>query len=353
MRPDADLAQDLAARVTAASASRRALRPVGGDTKRFYGRDPPTEPLELRGHCGIVDYDPAELVVTVRAGTTLAALEAALAAHGQELGFEPLRTGPGATIGGAVAAGLAGPARPWRGAVRDHVLGARILDGRGRALAFGGRVIKNVAGYDLSRFMVGSLGCFGVLLELSLRTVPRVPCECTRVLESDLPEALRLFARARREPWPVTAAAHLDGRAWLRLQGGPRAVAAATAAIGGEDAGAGPWAALRELSEPMLSSQGDLWRLGVPPATPPLALEGQWLVDWGGALRWLRSAVPAPVLRAAVAAAGGTATLFRSGDPLAERWSPPAPALLAVLRRLKAALDPDAILSPGRLYADL
>lgn len=353
MRRDADLAQEIAARVAEAATARRPLRPVGGDTKRFYGRPAAAQPLPLSGHCGIVDYDPAELVVTVRAGTPLATLEAALAAQQQELGCEPLRTGPGATVGGLVAAGLAGPARPYRGAVRDHVLGARIIDGRGRALRFGGRVIKNVAGYDLARFVVGSLGCFGVLLELSLRTVPRPPHARTLALECDAGAALSLFARARGQPWPVTGACWFDRRAWIRLQGGAHAVAAAAAAIGGEDEVPGPWPALRDLSLPMLAEPGELWRLGVPPATPPLAVAGAWLVDWGGALRWLRTPAPAHEVRAAAEHAGGTATLFRSDDPCAERFAAPAPALLAVLRRLKQALDPDAILCPGRLYAEL
>ncbi len=361
--PDQDLTAPLTDRVRAAAEAGHPLAIRGAGTKAFLGRPVPGEPLELAGHRGIVAYEPKELVVTARAGTPLDALDAALSAAGQCLPFEPPRFGPGATLGGTIAAGLSGPARPYAGAARDLVLGARVLTGRAEVLRFGGEVMKNVAGYDCSRLMVGAFGTLGVLLDVSLKVLPVPPATLTLALDLDESAALETLTGWDAHPLPITATAWADegagGRLWVRLAGAERGVAAARARIGGEplDAGAAAdlWDRLvREQQHPFFGGGMPLWRLSLPAATPALALPGPRFIEWGGRQRWLRSTAPAEVIRAAAADHGGHATRFRTGahgpEGPGEVFHPlPAP-LLALHRRLKEAFDPRGILNPGRLY---
>ncbi|MFP4614907.1 MAG: glycolate oxidase subunit GlcE [Thiohalorhabdus sp.] len=353
--PDSDRTEALQAEVRAALADREPLAVRGGGTKHFYGREGGGRPLDVGGHSGVVSYEPTELVVTVRAGTRLAELEALLAAHGQQLACEPPHFGAAATVGGMVAAGLAGPRRPWGGAVRDAVLGARVLNGAGEVLSFGGEVMKNVAGYDLSRLMAGSLGTLGVLLEVSLKVLPRPAAERTRVLEVDASTALARLARWGRQPLPITGAAHLEGRLHLRLAGNEAAVAEAAERLGGEEPAGGPefWADLREQRLDFFVGEAPLWRVSVPPATPPLDLDAPQLIDWGGAQRWVRGDVPDEVVRVAAAEAGGHAARFRGGDRSGEVFAPLSGPLLTVHKTLKRALDPHGLLNPGRMYGAL
>ena len=355
--PDQDLSESLREQVCAAVAAGTPLRIQGGDSKAFYGRrvDAGCAPLSLAGHAGVVAYEPTELAITLRAGTPLAELEALLAQQGQQLPFEPPAFGPGATIGGTVACGLAGPRRPFAGAVRDAVLGVRILNGRGECLDFGGRVMKNVAGYDLSRLMAGALGTLGVLLELSLKVLPRPPAELTLVWELDAATALEHMTRWSREALPISGLCHVDGRLYARLGGGEQALAAARQALGGEplEADADFWTELREQRLPFFGQAAPLWRLSLPPATPLADAPGATLLDWGGAQRWLVGDVDAGELRERAARAGGHATRFRHHDGQGEVFQPlPAP-LLALHRRVKQALDPGCLFNPGRLYAGL
>ncbi|MCP5150387.1 MAG: glycolate oxidase subunit GlcE [Ectothiorhodospiraceae bacterium] len=351
-------------RVAAAAASGTALRLRGGGSKDFLGRRAVGEPVELGGLRGVVSYEPTELVITARAGTPLAEIEQVLAESGQMLAFEPPRLGAGATIGGTIAAGLSGPRRPWYGAARDHVLGTRIVNGRGELLAFGGQVMKNVAGYDLSRLMAGAMGTLGILVEVSLKVLPRPAETVTLVQEASAAEAIERLARWSGQPLPLSGAVHVDGRLHVRLSGTPGGVAAAVAKIGGEGDGDQFFDAWRELDHPFFAPTdgGDtdqLWRISVPPAAAPLEVArgdgGQWAVDWGGALRWWRprEACSEQAVRAAVSAAGGHATLLRGGDPDGEVFHPLAPGILALHRRVKAALDPAGVLNPGRMYSDL
>ena len=346
-----DRARELADAVATAHAAGRALRIVGGDTKPGLGHAVDGAPLVVAGHAGIVEYEPTELVVTARAGTPLAELEAALAERGQMLGFEPPHLGDGATLGGTVACGHSGPRRPYAGAARDFVLGVRMLNGRGQSLRFGGQVIKNVAGYDLSRLMAGAQGTLGVLLEVSLRVLPVPPVEVTLVHELDAETALATVNRWAGRPLPISAAAHDGTRLRVRLSGTAAGVAAARAELGGdEDAdGAAWWAALRERTLPFFTGAGPCWRLALPPAAPQPPLAGTWLLDWGGAQRWLRSDAPAEAVQSAAAAAGGHAGRVDAAAG-ADRFAPLPPALLGVHGRLKAALDPAGILNPGRLH---
>ncbi len=340
--------------VRSAAASGTALQLVGSGSKAFYGRSTQGLPLHLNAHRGIVDYEPSELVITARAGTPLAEIEAALAEHNQMLGFEPPHCGGGATLGGALACGLSGPRRPYAGAARDFVLGMKIITGNGELLSFGGQVMKNVAGYDVSRLMVGALGTLGVIVEASLKVLPRPAEELTLVREAEADEAIRTMNEWAGHALPLSACAYDGIYLYARLSGTDTALHAARLKLGGEliDDGAEYWTSVREHRHGFFSSAALLWRLSVPPAVAAIDLPGQWFIDWGGAQRWLRSSAPPDDIRAAAAHAGGHATLFRGGDRAAV-FQPLAAPLLAVQRRLKQCFDPHGILNPGRLYAEL
>ena len=349
-----DRTEALQARVLDAYRTGSPLRLVGGGSKTFYGRAVEGEPLALGEHRGILDYQPGELVVTARAGTPLVELEAALAAEGQMLGFEPPHFGP-ATVGGAVAAGLSGPRRPFAGAVRDFVLGVKLLTGRGEVLSFGGRVMKNVAGFDLSRVLAGSQGTLGVVLEVSLKVLPRPPLEVT-LRRRLLPErALNAMAELMGRDLPLTGLAYDEPFLYLRLGGVPAVLAEAAADLGAEALpDGGFWEALREQRLAFFTEGTEsLWRLAWAPAAPNPDLPGRWLLDWGGAQRWLRTDAPPERVFAVAAVAGGHATWVRGHGPGDPVFQPLPPPLFKLHKALKAAFDPRRILNPGRLYEDL
>ena len=355
----------------AARVARTPLSISGGGTKGFYGNAPVGEPLDVRPLAGIGAYEPSELVVTVRAGTPLSELEAALAEQGQCLPFEPPRFAPGGTVGGMVAAGLAGPSRAAVGSVRDYVLGATLLNGRAELLSFGGTVMKNVAGYDVSRVLAGSLGIFGVICEVSLKVLPRLPATATLRLEMDAAAAIRQLGEWGGQPLPLNASAWWAGTLVLRLSGAAAAVTAAQQRIGGEliDAvtAAAFWQGLRDHRDEFFAGAAkavnggaSLWRLSVPATAPPLKLSGEQLIEWGGAQRWICTTAAAATLREAAAGAGGHAVLFRtsrradSADSAGtETFAPLKPALMRIHRELKRAFDPDGIFNPGRLVPGL
>ncbi|MGE8412407.1 MAG: glycolate oxidase subunit GlcE [Pseudomonas sp.] len=327
------------------------LRIQGSNSKAFLGRDSAGEIIDTRVHRGIVSYDPTELVVSVRTGTPLAELQAVLDAAGQMLACEPPSFGAGATLGGMLASGLSGPRRPWAGAVRDFVLGTRIISGTGQHLRFGGEVMKNVAGYDLSRLMAGSFGCLGLVTEVSLKVLPK-PRQCLGLsLEMPAERALARLAEWGQQPLPISAACH-DGRhLHLRLEGGEGSVAAAHDRLGGEPLDDVYWTRLNEQQLAFFDPGLPLWRLSVPHNTPALELPGEQLLDWGGAQRWLRSDAPAERIRGVVGAVGGHASCYSHGL-LDSPFQPLAPTLLHYHQRLKAQLDPQGIFNPGRLYAE-
>jgi glycolate oxidase FAD binding subunit len=349
---DADLTETLAEQVHAAAAAHQPLRLVGGDTKSFYGRAVAGEPLSLAGHAGVTDYKPSELVITARAGTRLADIEALLEANDQMLAFEPPSTGGASTIGGVVAAGLSGPRRPFVGAVRDYVLGVTVLDGLGRRLRFGGTVFKNVAGFDAFRLMAGAQGGLGVILDVSLRVTPKPRAEAALVFEMGWSDAQGRIAALMRRPMSLSAAAHHQGRLHLRLSGPEAAVAAARTELGGQDDAPGFWESVRHFTHPAFTAPQGLWRLSVPPLAR-VDLPGEAFIDWGGAQRWIAAGEDPTTIRVAAASAGGHATHFYGTGPLEAPFAPLAPAVHALHRRLKAALDPAGILNPGRLYPDL
>jgi glycolate oxidase FAD binding subunit len=345
-------------RIRAAAADRQPLRIRGGGTKDFYGEVIAGDVVDVRAVAGIVAYAPGELVMTARAGTPLVDVEAALAEHDQMLAFEPPHHGAAATLGGIVATGFSGPRRAQAGAVRDFVLGVRIVDGTGEALAFGGQVIKNVAGFDVSRLMTGALGTLGVLTEISLKVLPRPRAETTRVLACSGPQALQRVNEWGGKPLPVSATCHVDGRLWVRLSGAPAAIASAIRDVGGEETdGTAFWRSVRDQTHerlvPATRDGAALWRLSVRSTAPWLDVAGEQVVEWGGALRWIVVDEPAAAttLRSWAAAHGGHATLYRGADKSAGVFQPlPAP-MVALHERLKQVFDPQHVLNRGRLLA--
>ncbi|RJS92675.1 glycolate oxidase subunit GlcE [Salinisphaera sp. Q1T1-3] len=352
-QPSEDRTEAIAAQVEDAYQRAAPLRIVAGQSKSFLGEpvaEAATETLAVHAHSGVVSYDPGELIITARAGTPLRDIEAVLAENHQRLAFEPPHYGPTATLGGTIATGVSGPARPYAGAARDFVLGCRIVNGRGQVLRFGGEVMKNVAGYDLSRLMAGAHGTLGVLLEISLKVLPSPRAQLTQVFEHEAPEALAAFSAWAARPWPISGAYWEAGRTHLRLSGAQASVDAARDALGGEplDEDQSFWSGLRE-HERDFFKRGDmpLWRISCAPASPMAKLSGTWSLDWGGAQRWLVSDAPAETVREAAATHGGHATLYRGHDK--PRQHPLSAAHVAVHRRLKAAMDPAGILNPGRI----
>ncbi|HUX74787.1 MAG TPA: glycolate oxidase subunit GlcE [Steroidobacteraceae bacterium] len=350
--------------VQAARAAHTALEIRGGGTKAFYGEAPRGRPLPVAALAGISSYEPSELVVTARAGTPLAQLEEALAERGQCLPFEAPRFAPGGTVGGMVAAGLSGPARAAAGAVRDHLLGATLLTGRGEIQSFGGQVIKNVAGYDVARLLCGSWGILGLILEVSLKVTAVRPATATLCFDCDEAEAMRRLALLAPRPLPLTASAWHRGRLSLRFAGACAAVDAACAELKGERLAAGAaaawWQEVRDhrhaffqLNEAALARGESLWRLSRPATAVIADFGGERFIEWGGALLWWRGVATAAALRAAAAQAGGHATLVRTADKSAGAFAPLGEPLLRIHRRLKEAFDPLAIFNPGRLYPEL
>ena len=341
------------ARIRRAKESGSPLNIVGGGSKQFYGRSIEGEQLDTRGYCGIVEYEAAELVITVRAGTRLVEVERTLAEQGQMLAFEPPHFGAESTIGGVIAAGLSGPRRPYAGAVRDAVLGTTVMDSNGEALNFGGQVMKNVAGYDVSRLMTGAMGTLGLLLAISVRVGPRPQAEHTAVWEMTAATAHKRMVEIAQQPLPITAMS-FDGKYFrARIAGHMSAVAEAEVSLAPDSIESDSyWSELRDQTLPFFRSEDPLWRLSVPPASASVDIEGEWLWDWGGACRWLRCSAPAARIRSLASAAGGHATLFRGADNDSP-FTPLDRASLRIHQRLKDTFDPDRIFNPGRMYADI
>jgi len=381
---------ELRERVIAAHQQRQPLRLRGAGTKDFYGEAAGAATaagpsvLDLRPYRGIVDYEPSELVITARCGTPLSEIEAALADRSQFLAFEPPAFGGDPTIGGVIAAGLSGPRRMYAGAARDFVLGATLLDARGDILRFGGQVMKNVAGFDMSRLLCGSLGILGVITEVSIKVLPRPRAEETLRFAMPARQAVEAFNRWSGQPLPLSGAAWWDGVAWIRLSGAASAIRAARERLGGErvdpTAATQWWNALRHCQHPIFqtgtspantsgtlkpnssSSQSTtgttrdrtLWRLSLPDTTPPLELGAEPLIDGGGALRWYAyDPQSGDEPRKAASAAGGTAMCWRGPAPTSGRFHPLQPTVATLTRRLKDRFDPHGIFNPGRMIAGL
>lgn len=353
MIADSNIEEELRTQVSAVAAAGGAIGIVGGGSKHFYGESAEALQIEVAGHCGVIDYDPAELVITLRAGCPLAAVEQLLAEQRQMFGFDAPRFGDTATIGGTIACGIAGPRRAFAGGIRDFVLGVKLLDGRGDSLRFGGRVIKNVAGFDLSRVMVGALGTLGIVLEASIKVVPLPENEQTLAFEHpDIDQHIRWINELGGRPYPLSASCWSDGISRIRLSGSEQGVSHAAGLLGGDRIDE-DWIAVREHRHAFFGREGPLTRINLPPTTPDLFPNRNQLVEWGGAQRWLRGDGGLAGLRARLAGSGGNVCAFRGHPPGAPVFHPPSPALLTLHRRLKSSFDPAGIFNPGRLYPGL
>lgn len=350
---DTDIEAELVTQVAAVAAAGGAVEIVGGGSKGFYGEPLEALPLEVGAHSGIIDYDPAELVITLRAGCRLREVEALLARNRQMFGFEPPHFGANATIGGTVASGLAGPRRAFAGAVRDFVLGAKILDGRGEVMQFGGRVIKNVAGFDVSRMLAGSLGTLGVILEVSIRVVPMYETESTLAFRHDSAEEhIRWINQLGGEPYPISASLWYDGTSQLRLSGSEQGVRHASGQLGG-DAIDPQWDSIREQNHEFFEPGQPLTRVSLPPACAERSSRPPQMIEWGGAQRWLRGDVDVAALRQEVRPLGGSVCAYRGHAGSVPVFHQPAPLVLKLQRGLKSSFDPAGIFNPGKLYPGL
>lgn len=330
------------------------LRIRGGGSKDSYGQELIGEVLDVSANKGIVSYEPGELVMTAKCGTTLAEIESLLDLHGQMLGFEPPDFYGASTLGGTLACGFSGPRRAYAGSARDFTLGTEIIDGRGQYLKFGGQVIKNVAGYDASRLMVGALGTLGVLVQASFKVLPKPKSEITLQFEMDEAVAIRRMNDWARQALPLSATAWLSGQLLVRLSGAETAVHAAHAKLGGEIHLHGNefWRNIRNHCAAFFSTDSPLWRISLPSATPPLDLPGKQLITWGGAERWLKSDIDAAGIRVKATVHGGHATLSSGGDKKSGVFHPLSASLMKYHLRLKQQFDPRCILNRGRMYPD-
>jgi len=349
---DADLSESLRQAVLDAMDLGTPLRIAGSGSKGFYGRPSSGNVLDTAGHAGILRFEPTELVLTARCGTRLSEIETVLAEYGQMLPFEPPHFGAKATLGGTLACGFSGPRRPFAGSARDCMLGCRILNGKGEILSFGGEVMKNVAGFDISRLMVGAMGTLGVILDASLKVLPKPERELTVSFEQSMEEALNAMNRWCSEPWPLSGLAYDGSRIHARLAGSDRVIDAVYGKFGGDVLKDGDafWQDLREQRHEFFRADGNLWRLSLAPATPVLDLSGVWFYDWGGALRWLKTDAPSETVFRAAQAAGGHATLFRGHSGDGRVFQPLPDSLNALHANLKRAFDPMGLFNPGRLY---
>jgi glycolate oxidase FAD binding subunit len=341
--------------IISASATKTPLRIRGNGTKDWYGQSFDGQLLDTTAYSGIVSYDPTELVITARAGTTLREIGKALAEQKQMLAFEPMRFDGLATLGGIVAAGLSGPRRQAVGSVRDFVLGAVLMDGRGDLLHFGGQVMKNVAGYDVSRLLTGSLGTLGLLCEISIKVLPRPIAQHTVQFALSESEALKQLNLWAGQPLPISGSAWYQGRLTVRLSGARAAVDAAITSMGGDTVANADsfWDAVREHTHEFFNdAPKGLWRLSLPTVAPALSLPGEQFIEWGGAQRWLKTDADAANIRAAAEKAGGHATLFKGGDKSVGVFHPLQPTVARIHRNLKNTFDPAGIFNPGRLYPD-
>jgi len=352
-----DANKNILEKIQQAVAKKSPLRIVGGDSKSFYGRDTgdlDQEVLEMAAHRGIINYEPSELVLTVRAGTPLKEIEATLAQHNQMLAFEPPSFGENATVGGTIACNLSGPRRPYAGAARDFVLGMHIVNGKGELLHFGGEVMKNVAGYDVSRLQCGAMGTLGVILDVSLKVLPRPETELTLTRETNEATAFEVMNRIAGKPLPLSAAAFDGNMIYMRLSGSEDAVRGAHQQIGGDEYKKGDdfWLRLKEHTLPFFSVNKPLWRLSLPQSASHVSLHGKGMIDWGGGLRWYCSDESSETIREVAIKAGGHATCFRGGDRR-QVFSPLNPVLHSLHKRLKQAFDPDGLLNRSRMYEDI
>lgn len=359
-----DISEQLQQQIQSAFEQGTALQIVGGNSKVFYGHASSAPVLDVSKHAGVLNYAPTELVITARAGTLLSDIEKLLDEHGQMLPFEPPSYSPNATIGGTIACNFSGPRRAYSGAARDFLLGCKMINGKGEILAFGGEVMKNVAGYDVSRLMAGAMGTLGVLLEVSLKVLPKAETESTQVFNCDFKTASEMIHQLSRTALPLSATCFHNEILCLRLSGTDKGVAAAIASIGGEcmETPELYWQAVKEQRLEFFAGDKPLWRLSVASNIESIAIDNDhddsnFLYEWGGALRWLKSDASGESIQNTAAKLDGHATLFRNSPSATTQtqtiFQPLSPGLLNIHKKLKQAFDPKNILNPGKQYPDL
>jgi glycolate oxidase FAD binding subunit len=362
---DNDISPALQQQVQDAINSQQPLDIHGGNSKHFYGNVSDqlehAAKLDCRAHSGIINYEPSELAITLRSGTKLSDLEKLLAENNQMLAFEPphypYQEADCATIGGTVAAGISGPRRAYAGSIRDSILGVTMINGEGEIAHFGGEVMKNVAGYDLSRLMTRSMGTLGVILDVSLRVIPKPAHEMTLSFDASQQDALAYFQILRKKQQIISATAWFDQQVYLRLSGSERIVKQHAAKLSGTELGHGKqfWVSLRDHQHAFFNDSGKpLWRLSLPPATPVIQhVDENLLLEWGGEQRWIKSNIPANIIQSIANKHGGYATLFKGDVPGVSCFPALEPALFKLHKQLKNKMDPKGIFSPGRLYKEL
>ncbi len=345
----------LQSQVQQAGKTGRQLNIIGGGSKSFLGRQCHAEALDVSKHSGIIEYDPRELVITARAGTPLHEIEQTLADNKQMLAFEPPHFGKTATLGGTIATGLSGPRRPYTGSARDFVLGCKLLNGKGEIMQFGGQVMKNVAGYDVSRLMTGAYGTLGLILELSLKVLPRPAATVTLFNECSEANAIEFMSGLLSKALAVDAACYYKGQSYMRISGSQQSVIEAQKRLPGESMTESShfWQRLREHELSFFNSNKPLWRVMVKPATAALPIDGEWLLDWGGSQRWLSSDADASTIRDVVQQHGGHASLFRNGDRNSDVFQPLPKPMQMLQQRIKTSFDPNSLFNPGRMYAEI
>lgn len=349
-----DQSQELQQQVMQALAQQQPVTLRGGGSKEFLTPASEHPIISVRQHQGMIDYHPSELVLTARAGTLLTDIETTLAESGQMLPFEPPRYSDRATLGGTVATGLSGPMRPFTGSVRDYVLGCTLINGKGEIVKFGGQVMKNVAGYDVSRLMVGAMGTLGVLLDISIRVIPAFPDEQHITQTMNQQQALLTMRNLRSENLPISGLAYDGEQLHIRLGGTHSAVKTTSQKLGGEIQHTNNfWTQLRDHQHRFFQQNRPLWRLSVPPASKEINVDGEQLIDWGGGLRWLKTIQPAEQVFALAASVGGHARLFRHAVKGQMRQPQLPDSLLAMHEKIKHSFDPQAIFNPGQLYPGL
>ena len=349
-----DITQHLQSQILDAYKNKKSLKICAGNSKHFYGRQLEAERLDVSQHQGIISYEPTELVITARAGTTLKEINSTLDKNGQILPFEPPHFADTATIGGTIACNLSGPRRAYTGAARDFVLGSRIINGKAEKLKFGGQVMKNVAGYDASRLMCGAMGTLGLILDVSLKVLPKPETEITLGYECDIHQALEFMHNWVKQSLPVSGSYYGGTYLYIRLSGNNSAVTSAQKTMGGDviDDTVTFWNQIKEQTLDFFNSEKTLWRLSLASNTPPLNLSGESVYEWGGALRWLSTDETEKNIRAELDSLDGHATLFKNHNTDTSTFHPLNAGLLNIHKQLKTAFDPENILNPGRMYKD-
>ena len=347
-----DCNDEIALKIQDAYHSKTALQIQAGNTKAFYGRNTQGELLSIANHTGIVEYEPTELYITARSGTRLHEIEKTITEQNQILPCEPPHFGDTATIGGMVASGLAGPRRVQAGSVRDCILGVEILNGEGQALRFGGRVMKNVAGYDVSRLMCGALGTLGVLMTVTVRLLPKSTSEQSIVFTMDTSTAIQKMNQWANTPMPITATFYDGSQLYVRLSGSTSAIDACTKKLGGEllDNSETFWNSIKEHTHEFFNPETSLWRISLPPNTKDLKIIGKSAMEWNGALRWYSTDDDETTIRSEADQVGGHACLFK-GNTTEQVFHPLPDVSMRLHKQLKHVLDPAGILNPGKMFA--